>query len=396
MPGGPTIAGMAGRPWWIVVVVVVVVGLVAGCASSAMPSSPRSGNAGPTADRATLAVEAIPPASSPPAATRPTAGRPPVDAVVAYAVGLDAVARHRPADAVAALRRAAELDPLSPTVQRALGRTLWSVDPTDPAALAALRTAVALAPDDLDAQTELGRSLWQSRQFDAAVARLRRAMLTPDYRADPTRAAVVDLLLARSLAAAGYDRAAMDRFVSVISRFNDRTLRDVVDHPELAALAEHPADLLQPIGELFDRHAQWAAAVRAYQLAAEQDPARFDLQRSLAMDRARLGRGGDADIADAARRQAVGLVVRERASPASLVLLTDVCRELGQPDRATDLLRQLSDERPTDRPVLLALVDRLTAAGRSDEAARRLRAALDRSPGDRDLSRRLRAATGRP
>ena len=379
-------------------IVVLIVSLTAGCAATT--TSPRQpvAIAAPVVERWTIPLEAIEPEPRLPTTgpTRASAGnRPPVDALVAYAAACDAMARRDPAAAVVRLRQADRIDPGRFDVRLALGRALRAVAPADPDALSPLTTAVALDPTGLAAHVELARWYAAAHQPEPAVLQLRLATLTPRYAADVGDAATVDLLLSRALADAGYDRAAIERYVRLLERFHDPEL-SLVGQPELLALAEHPADLLTPIGQLYDRHGEWAAAVRVYEAAAAQDGGRFDVQRAIAVDQCHLGRAGDAAAADAAVRRATRAILRESASPRSLSLLADVCRELDRPGGATAVLRELAATRPDDRPVLLALIDQLVANGHRDEAADRLAAALRRVPGDAELGRKLAEVRGVP
>ncbi len=361
--------------------------LLTGCATAAPTMHAGSGQADAPLARADLPLEAIGPA--PQWAGRPTtrpATRPSIDALVAYAVGRDALARGDPPAALADLRRAAALDPDRFDVEYALGLALARSDAPTADAMDALARAAGQEPDRVDVWTELGRLYLSARQPSAAVTALRTAMLTTGYRGDDGAAAVVDLLLARALAADGYDRAALDRYAVLLRRFHDPAL-SVQDHPDLEGLTEHPDQLFEPIGRLYDRHGDWRTALQAYTAAGDAE--RFDLRVATAMDRARLGRAGDAAEADAAVRQAADGVVRDAASPPSVRLLADVCRELGRPDDQVDVLRQLAHTHPGDRSVLFAWTDLLVAAGRSDEAMVALRTAHERTPADAPVTRRL-------
>jgi tetratricopeptide (TPR) repeat protein len=369
-------------------VAALVAALAAGCAAQPLTRSARPASVVP--DRASLPLEAIGPTPSMPErpTTRPL-GRPPVAALLAYAAARDALARNDPATAVTALRRAADLDPDRFDVQYDLGRALIATNAPEADAIPVLTRAADLDPDRVDVRTELGRLYLSAQRPDDAIAQGRAAMLTTGYRTDAGRAAVVDLLLAEALAADGYDRAALDRYTVLLARFKDPAL-PVRDNPDLLNLTEHPALLFEPIGRLYDRLGDWATAAQAYAAAVNAgDGDRFDLQVAMAMDRARLGRGGDRAAADAALRQAAGLVARDGASPQSLQLLADVCRELGRPDGQVVALRQLSAERPTDVSVLFASADALVAAGRADEAAAQLEPAWRRLGKDVRVARRL-------
>ncbi len=371
--------GMGVRRWCLSTVAVLV---GTGCAARPAPSA--SEPAALAVTRADLPLEAIGPAPHLPAGptTRPH-GRPSLDALVAYAAGRDALARDDAVPASVDFRRSVDLDPGRFEPQFDLGRALAAGHAGD--ALAELARAADLAPDSVEAQTAVGRVALATRQTDVAVGRLRLAMQTTGYHADAGRAATVDLLLARALAADGYDRAALDRYAVLIARFHDPTL-SLDNRPELTDAIEHPAELFVPIGRLLDRRGDYASALAAFGAAGDDD--RFDLAWAMAADEARLGR------ADAALRRAVAQVVRDAASPPSLRLLADVCRLLGRPDDL-DPLRALSGDRPDDVPVRLALADALVAGGRPAEAAGRLRAGLQRSPGDVRLARRYALASGR-
>ena len=364
----------------------IAAALTAGCATRPPASRPVV----IVLDRGSLPLDAIGPTPALPdhPTTRPHGGAP-VDALVAYAAGRDDLARNDARSAVADLRRAADLDPDQFDVQFDLGRSLLMANGSESDAIAAFTRAVDLKPDRIDVRAELGRLYLSAAQPDAAIAQLRTAMQTPAYHTDPGRAAVVDLLLARALAADGYDRAALDRYTVLLARFRDPAT-SVRDNPDLMGLTEHPDQLFEPIGKLYDRRGDWATALQAYVAAATSGGGdRFDLQTAMAMDRARLGRAGDPAQADAALRQAADAVARDGASPPSLQLLADVCRTLGRPGGQVDALRHLSADRPDDRSVLFAYADALLAAGQPAAAADALNLAWQRLGKDVRIARRL-------
>ncbi len=365
----------------------VAAALAAGCA--AHPSA-SSRPATLTLDRAELPLEAIGPAAA--VADHPTTrpeGRAPVEALIAYAAGRDDLARNDARAAAVDFRRAADIDPDQFDVQYDLGRSLVMSNGPEAGAVAALSKAVDLRPDRIDVRTELARLYLSASQYDAAIAQLRTAMRTGEYASDPGRAAVVDLLLARALAADGYDRAALDRYGVLLTRFKDPSL-PVRDNPDLMALTDRPDGLFEPIGRLYDKHGEWATALQAYVAATSSGGAdQFDLQRAMAMDRARLGHAGDAGQADAALRQAADVVAHDGASPPSLQLLADVCQTLGRAGGQVEALRRLSAHRPDDRSVLFAYADALAASGQPTVAADVMDRAWSRLGRDVRVARRL-------
>lgn len=371
-----------------------------GCSSamqSAAPLARVAGGISPAAagPPATWPLDRVAPAGPLPEATTRPAGRPSAEALASYALGQDRIAAGHPLSAVVPLNRAIALDPYRYDPRAALGRAYAATGGSeDPSAIAALERAVALDPDHVEAWTELGRLYLAKGDAATAIARLRTAMACGGYAADSGRAAAVDFYLAKALALGGYDRAALAEYGALLGRFKDPAMT-IRETPELVYAAEHPEQLFVQIGALYERHEQWAEALSAYRPAAEHDPADVAAQARVARVQAMLGRRGDRAAGRAAIDRAADLVVRERASPASLDVVRDVCQRLGLADGVVATLRRVVDRHPADVTVRFALADLLQAQGRDGEARDLIEQGWRRTPGDVRLTVALAEAERR-
>jgi tetratricopeptide (TPR) repeat protein len=356
---------------------------LAGCASAtrqAPPAYPMTSSAGDD-PKSLLALASIMPVPHLSPATQPSS-RPPMAALELFARARDSMVKGQPAAAIDLLHQAINIDPDRFDLRNELGLAYVAVGGADDSAIAAFEKAAAIDANHLWLQTELGRLYLDKNDVDAAVPHLRLALQTDEYLEDDGEAAVADYLLARALKQQGYDRAALDQYLAVLHRLENPS-NELRENTELAYLLERPETLYVQIGELLEKHGDYDQAVKAFEPAAERAPDDFDLHARIARDLARLGQR------DPALRKAVDLIVQERATPASLNVLRDVCRILNIHKGDIAELRKLSRSRPTDQAVLFALADTLIADGRTPEAVQCMETAWQRSRGDIRLARRL-------
>jgi len=76
---------------------------------------------------------------------------------------------------------------------------------------------------------------------------LRAAMLTPEYDDGDDRAVLVDMYLAETLQLQGYDRAALDRYVSLLARTQSPG-PELRGNPEVNYYIQHPETTWTKIG----------------------------------------------------------------------------------------------------------------------------------------------------
>jgi tetratricopeptide (TPR) repeat protein len=324
-------------------------------------------------------IKPVPHLSEP--STQPTT-RPSLDALVLYGKARDAQAHGQRYLAISDLEKALALDPKSYELHLDLAKAYLAVSNTDDRAIPAFQQAAAIEPDHLDLQTDLGRQYLVKGDLAEGIKHLRLALQTSEYATDDGQAAVADFFLARALKNAGYDRAALDQYDVLLRRLQNPSLT-IRQNPELAYLIDRPELMYVQIGELYEKHGDYAEALKAYQPAAERDPDNLDLQARIARMLASLGRH------DAALALSADLIVRSHATPDSLADLADVCRRLNLPGGAVDELRKLHEQRPKDRPILFALVDMLVAQGDQPQAEQCLARAWEKSPADVQIIRRL-------
>jgi tetratricopeptide (TPR) repeat protein len=332
--------------------------------------------------RADLTLDQITPAPKIAAPASRPVSRPPVEALALYAEARDATIRGQPVVAIDALQKAIALDPFRFQLRYDLGMAYVNASLADDNAIAAFEKAAQLEPDNIDLQSELGQLYLGKSNDAAAIDHLRLALQTTEYSTDDGRAAVADLLLAQALKEAGYDRAALNRYTILLKRFSHPSL-SLQQNAQLAYRLERPEALFAQIGELLEKHGEYAEAIDAFQPAVDREPDNFALQSRYARDLALDGRH------DPALEKAADLIVRDRATPQSLLVLHDVCHDLNLPDGEVGTLRKLSEKRPGDQAVLFALVDTLSSRHRSVEARQLLESAWKNSPGDVPLTRRL-------
>jgi tetratricopeptide (TPR) repeat protein len=315
------------------------------------------------------------------AATDPDQPPASLDALELYARARDALASGERFTAVNLLERVVRLDPGAAEPRRLLSRAL-SAAGNSAGALEALRRAAEIEPNDAATQASVGRLYLLRGDAVSATRHLRLALQTEGYRTDEGTAAVVDYFLARALQQQGYDRAALDQYLKVLSRLAKPALA-IRGDPELRDWAERPEAVYAEAARLHARLGEHDAALSAWRRVAERAPDDFDVRRSIVSALMAL------DRRDEAVREAADVLRREgAASTRAIELLRDVCRRGGDERAALDQLRRLLDERPGDRSILFALCDLLVEAGRDDEA-RDLLAESARRTWDAETVRKL-------
>lgn len=299
-----------------------------------------------------------------------------------YTRARDATLQGQPLAAIALLERAIVLDPYRFDLRYDLGWAYVNAGNADDSAIAAFEKAAQLKPGSLEVQAELGRLCLNKSNLPAALAHLRLATQTPGYSNNDAQAAVVDFFLAETLRNSGYDRAALNQYSQLLDRL-EHPSSTLQQSPELAYLLDRPDSLLEQIGELLEKHGDYANALKAFKPAEDREPDNFDLQSRCARDLALNGQR------DAALGKAVDLVVHNHATPQSLQVLREVCRLLKIDNGVVSELRKLSARRPNDHAVLFALADTLVSKDRSTEAWDLLQSAWQKSPADIAITRRL-------
>jgi tetratricopeptide (TPR) repeat protein len=305
-----------------------------------------------------------------------------LESLVDFARARDAMLQGERYTAITEFEKAIALDPNSYLLYYELGKAYLVVAGMEDKSIAAFERAAQLEPDHLDLQEQLGREYLASGDTARSIEHLRLALQTTDYADDDGQAAVADFFLARALEQGGYDRAALDSYNSLVQRLKTPSLQIRQDQ-ELAYLMDRPELLYVEIGELYEKHNQFAFALAAYEPAARSEPDNFDLQARVVRMKASLGQH------DEALARTADLIVAQHASAPSLLLLDDVCSRLNLSGGAIALLTKLHAEHPDDTSLLFALADAMIAQDRPADARRLLADAWEKTPGNTQLVRRL-------
>jgi tetratricopeptide (TPR) repeat protein len=334
-------------------------------------------------DLAALPLDQIPPIPVMPRAAAVSSAPAPLDALVLYAQARSAMLDGQRFTAIGLLQRALKLDPNSFELYMAMAQAQQGSSTGNDQAIAALEKAAALRPNDLGVQAGLGRQYLAKGDLTRALSHLRLARQTPSYAKDhDDEAALVDLLLARTLQQKGYDRAALDAYQALLQRLQHPNLA-MRTNAELMFLANRPEMLFVDVARLHEKRGEYEQALQAYEGALEHDPDDLDLNAKRVRTLVKLGR--DREAAD----RAVELVRQFRASPESLALLNGVYQRLGRPNEVIAELRRLHRETPEDRGLLFALAEALRTNGKSNEAATLLQSVAAAHPGDLAIVQRL-------
>jgi predicted Zn-dependent protease len=361
------------------VVIFAILSTVCGCASSPPAITGKVMPPPPLDPKAQLTLEQIPPPVTlpdPRPATQPDAPVP-VEALALYAAARDAMQDNHPLAAVDILRRAIALDPDSYELYRAMGEArLAAANQPNREEIDAFERAAELHPDDLRLQALIGAQSAALGLADKTLLHLRLAVQTTGYQTDDVAAAAVDLLLARILELEGYDRAALDRYQSLMDRLANPTY-NLRSDPELGSLADRPQPLMLEVAALYEKQGRWSDALSIEQPLADADPSNFNLQAATVRMLSNLGR------ADEALSRAADILMRFDGSSDAVQLLRDVCRAQDLDQVAA--LTRLRAEHPNDSALMLALTEALIDQGRLPEA----QALLQTAPVDRPIAEKL-------
>ena len=371
-----------------VAVAVAAAVALSGCAAKPRPAVPAvkvatTAPATKPSDKADLAIDEIEP--RPVLAKREPATQPsraPLDALDLFADARRAMLQGQRQTAVNKLEQAVRIDPESYELRFWLGQAYTTGGMANDKSIAAYEAAAAIDPDRIIVHCELGRQYLAKNETDKALEHLLLARQTSEYAEEGDRAAVADFYLAKALQQGGYDAAALESYQKLIRRLQSGGL-PVRGSPELAYLVAQPEGLYVQVAELLEKRGRPDEAVRLYALAVERQPEQFGLHAHLVRALASAGRR------DEATRRAGDVVRRFRASPDAIALLKDVFRKVGGDDAVTRELVRLRRERPDDRTLLYALVDVLTAQGKTTEAGELLRDAAKQAKYETELVRRL-------
>jgi len=361
--------------------------ILIGCAATVTPTRPSLVATAPSTNpfdaRAWLALAQIEPVPVLPAAASQPTGPAPLEALRIYAQARAALIDNQRLVAIPLLLKAIEIDPASFELYNCLGRACLGSASSNEQAIAAFEKAATIHGDNLSVQYELGREYLARGDLDKAITHLRLALLTTDYRQNVARdiAAMADFFLAKALQQAGYDRAALERYNSLLKSL--QTVGITRGHPELGYLLAHPEIIYAQIGDLYAKHQEIAEARQAYEAAIARDPGNFDLQARLARTLADGGR------LHQARDLACSLVLAHHATADTLELLRHICTPSAGPAAFLEALAELHAAHRDDRYVFYALVDAEQAAGDTDKAVRLLAEAVQHPNGDSEMVARL-------
>ncbi len=310
--------------------------------------------------KANLTLDQIQPAVTLPLPTTQPTDQPPLDAIALYAKAVDELLLNRRFTAINDLEKAVTLDPNSADLRQTLGRAYLGTANFNDQSIAALQKAVAIEPDNLEFQLQLGRQFFFKGDLPNAITSLRRAMLTTDYTKGDDQAALTDFFLAYALQNAGYDRASLDRFQTLLDRIKSPgpALRG---NPELYSLIARPDLIYLKMAGLYEKNGRYEEALAACQAAAVNDPENFELQSRIVHLMTALRR-------PEARAVAAQLVKDYSAQPDSIALLRETYRAFGNEIGAADVLRKMLAKDPGNRQLLFALCNTLQQLGKTPEA----------------------------
>jgi Tfp pilus assembly protein PilF len=364
--------------------------MVAGCAikprQAVTTASRQTATAAPTTkstEKSDLALDQIdikPVLARSEPATQPS--RAPLESIQLFAEAREAMLAGQRQTAINKLEQAVRLDPESYQLRFWLAQAYTTGGTANEKSIAAYEAAAQIEGDHVIVHSELGRQYLAKNETTKAIEHLLLATQTGEYDDDDSLAAVVDFYLAKALEQGGYDAAALECYEKLIRRLQDGGL-NVRGSPELAYLVAQPEGLYVQVGELLERRGRHDEAAALYELAGERKPDEFSINAHLVRALAASGRR------DEATRRAGEIVRRFRASSDSIALLKEIFQKVGGDDAVVRELRRLRNEQPNDRTVLYALVDVLTAQGKSKDAAQLLADAAREARYETELVRRL-------
>ena len=351
-------------------------------------------------------IEALPrPAFLPESPPDREETEPPLEAQEAYVAGRLALRQNRVFEALRQLQAAERLAPDRPALLRLLGR-IYAAAGNRVLATQYLEKTVRLTPDDPQAVYLLSDARLEDGQHEEAAAGFREAERL--VRERPADAATTLLPLIRyglfqSLRSLDRDLAAateLERFLEMEHDFS----RAGVGARELMVIDRQQGQLLQTLGDLYNRVGQPEAALDAYEKALATDDAGEHLDARLVYTQLLLGQPERArDLVVAAFRHAGEDQDRDLQSLELVQYLLDagiapetMTKELEEayeqreqpselavalaailpPEQGRELLEQHLKTTPSDQRAFRSLVDRLLKEPEGTNAAVTLTAGL--------------------
>src|SRR5438552_6844464 len=233
-----------------VALAIFLIALLAGC--SARPQTARETKTPPTTRPSDLSllpldqIEPRPRLAELNATTQPTT-RPSLAALQLYAQGRAFFQDRQAAKAVEALRRALEIDKDSSGINYALAMAYLASGAGVDMAISRLERAAQLQPDNLETQLQLGRQYLVKGDIKKSIEHLRLGIQTSEYPLRPEAAAVVNLLLAKSLQHEGYDIAGLEQYTELLSKISGRL--NIRGYPYLYFIMSCPEWIYMQVGE---------------------------------------------------------------------------------------------------------------------------------------------------
>ena len=407
-PRGAVHIGAAGRAALLLLICSPQLIPLCGCGSGPQIQAAGATEALPTRALTKLDELApeIPQPVNPPAAEEPV---PEVSSALAEAE--EHMAAGKWAEAVKVCEQAIEeLKDLSPVgLHRALGLAHAAQDKTDEA-IKELGYVRQHAPDDLEVQLVLGRLLAEQGDSDQAILALRTALKCSQAEPSSPLAAEALLELASLLQEEGFWTAALECY-ETLGNWLDKHGPAYRSRPKLRELVLQPERLLSTQGDLLLSLRRPSQAAEALELAFHRNRTDAPTARRLVeaylatKDYARA----EALLVDLAGEQAQraqvprlaemlcrasgdkqmpqriwqAYVEKHNINPTLAVALAKVVQQLGDVDKATDMLQSVLEKMPGNAEVAIALAE-LHAADRQGPRALRLLAEL--LVGDEDAS----------
>ena len=148
--------------------------------------------------------------------------------------------------AIISLERAIKLDPDSYELRYWLGQAYGGIGSANDQSIKAFEAAAKVDPNHIEVHTELGRQYLAKNALTEALDHLRLALQTDDYQTDDENAAIADFYLAKTLQAAGYERAALDEYATLIARMQSGINRSAAQSPPPTTLPARAVATLTP------------------------------------------------------------------------------------------------------------------------------------------------------
>ena len=308
---------------------------------------------------------------------RQVAGVAPIFPPALYFDGFAALKRGSYRNAIALLRKAAEIDPLTAgaPAEGTIESAAMLRDGRLTAAIARLRQAVDLGPDASEVHRVLGMAYWADEQYSGAIEQLEAAVrLRPDD--ERSRVALADVLIAGGNLAGA-----------------EQTLKEAIRLVPRSGQAHHN------LGRLYDFQQRWSDAAREFRTAGDLNPVVGSDYLYATMAHACLAQPDHACAVDAAAKRvdinpnngdahrALGeihlqLGEHEQAlteflaallvnpqDAESFAAIAQIHLRTGRYPAAIEAAQRALDINPTHKTAPYALGSALTRAGRIDEGA---------------------------